>query len=231
MEEVKFAGFGKNAGRFLAELAANNNKTWFQENRERYERELLQPAAALVRTLGPRLVGSYPELNYDTRLNGAGSIMRIHRDVRFSPDKSPYKVNMGIVFWIGSGKKVELPAFYFHLDAKRSFFYGGQHMFPKPVLERYRKTVDDDTTGVRLVEIVKELEGKGLPQFEEPAYKRVPRGYPSDHPRAELLRYGGLGVAIEIPVEIVSSVKLVETCSDFALKARPLIEWLHPLND
>ena len=58
--------------------------------------------------------------------------------MRFSPDKSPYKQNLGIVFWIGSGKKVELPLFYLHVEADRAFFYGGQHVFPKAVLERYR---------------------------------------------------------------------------------------------
>jgi uncharacterized protein (DUF2461 family) len=81
------------------------------------------------------------------------------------------------------------------------------------------------------MEVLKELEDQGLRQLEEPAYKRMPRGYPSDHPRADLLRYGGLGAALEIPADTATSAELVETCIDFAVKARSLLYWLRDLND
>jgi uncharacterized protein (TIGR02453 family) len=231
MEERQFTGFGPQSQRFLDELAAHNNKHWFEENRGRYERELLEPAASLVRALGPRLAESYPKLSYGTQRNGTGSIMRIHRDIRFSPDKRPYKENLGVIFWIGTGKKVELPAFYLHLQPSRAFFYGGQHVFPKPVLERYRAAVDAEATGTALAMALKELEGKGLSVFEEPAYKRVPQGFPREHARADLLRFAGMGVGVDLPAATVGSAMLLEACTDLAENAHPLMDWLCALNE
>ena len=230
MNEMVFTGFGRGSQRFFGELAAHNNKPWFQENQGRYERLLLEPAVAFVSARGPRLAEMYPSVNYGTQRNGSGSIMRLHRDVRFSPDKSPYKQNLGIVFWIGSGKKVELPLFYLHVEADRAFFYGGQHVFPKPVLERYRAAVDDDA-GTVLVKTLKALERKDLRVMEEPAYKRVPKGFPTDHPRGTLLRHKGLGVGMDILTATLTSPDLVDVCAGVASRTRTLIEWLCDLND
>lgn len=230
MEKESFQGFGEGARRFFAELGAHNKKEWFNANKARYEQEILRPAERFVRELGPMLREIYPLLSFDTRKNGAGSIMRIHRDIRFSPDKRPYKENLGLIFWIGEGKKVELPAFYFHLDSERSFFYGGQHMFPKPTLRRFREAVDEKESGERLEEILKELEKQGLKQMEEPAYKRVPRGFDKEHPRSRLLRLGGLGVGTDLKEEIASPA-LTERCREFAETLRPLMFWILEMND
>ncbi|MCG8479451.1 MAG: DUF2461 domain-containing protein [Spirochaetales bacterium] len=225
-----FAGFGPNAQRFFFELGENNNKTWFQENRGRYEDEILRPAERFVSSLGRELAALVPDVAFDTRRNGAGSVMRIHRDVRFSPDKSPYKLNLGVVFWVGEGRKVELPGFYFHMDAMRSFFYGGQHGIPKEALERYRTAVDAEKSGTRLEEILDDLARRGLPIMEEPHYKRIPRGYPADHPRARLLRYAGIGVGTEISHDLLTSPDLIAVCLDHARRMVPLVEWFAEMN-
>jgi len=86
---MEFNGFGRGSQKFFANLAANNTRAWFQEHQERYELEILAPAAAFVESLGPRLAKIYPSLHFGTARNGSESIMRIHRDVRFSADKSP----------------------------------------------------------------------------------------------------------------------------------------------
>ena len=225
-----FNGFGKNAREFFRELAEHNNKNWFLENRYRYDDEILEPAVAFVSSLGAGLKEMYRDLNYSTLRNGSGSVMRLYRDIRFSPDKRPYKVNLGLILWIGEGKKVELPCFYFHLDASRIFFYGGQHQFPADVLERFRAAVDDGERGPALEKILGVLEKQGLLLMEEPKYKRVPRGYPADHPRADLLRLTGLGVGTDIPFKMAAESGLVDLCGGYARQMAPLIEWLKPLN-
>lgn len=231
MSNEQFQGFGSGAQQFFKELSSHNDKQWFTANKTRYETEVLEPAALFVLALGARLQTSYPEINFGTQRNGSGSIMRINRDIRFSNDKRPYKENLGLVFWIGEGKKVELPCFYFHLDAEHIFFYGGQHMFPKDVLQRYREAVDDTSRGTKLTTILATLEKIGLPVIEEPAYKRVPRGYASDHPRASLLRLGGVGVSSVISEQDATSAELIDLCTEYARKMQPLIEWLHPVNE
>jgi uncharacterized protein (TIGR02453 family) len=224
-----FDGFGPEARGFLRELAANNRKEWFSANKDRYERHIREVGERFIDEMGPHLTSVYPEIRYDTRRNGAGSMMRIHRDIRFSPDKRPYKENVGIVFWIGDGKKVELPGFYFHLGIQESFFYGGQHIFPKPLLQAYRSAVDEEESGSRLTSILKELQERGLPIMEEPAYKRVPRGFDSEHPRSDLLRYGGIGVARRLSAEELESSRLVPSLIDTAEAMKPLLDWLLPL--
>lgn len=226
MAHTTFQGFGTGARQFFAELQENNNREWFERNRERYERHVLKPAEVFVRDLGSRLADGYPGINYGTKRNGTESLMRIYRDVRFSRDKRPYKENLGIVFWMGPGKKVEEPGFYFHLDATGAFFYGGRHMFPKAALERYRRAVDQPQAGSELSAILQELKEDGLALMEEPAYKRVPQGYAKDHPREGLLRLGGVGVSSEVTDAELSGPHLVGLCLDYANRVRPLIRWL-----
>jgi uncharacterized protein (TIGR02453 family) len=231
MEGASFSGFGSGARTFFKELSQNNHKDWFHANKHSFEKEIMEPAAAFVLELGLRLKAIYKGINYGTQRNGSGSIMRINRDIRFSPDKRPYKENVGLVFWIGEGKKVELPCFYFHMDAERTFFYGGQHMFPKDILDRYRQAVDDVKRGEELETILIDLDNQSLPLLEEPEYKRVPRGYPADHSRADLLRLKGLGVSAEISQTDACTPNLVELCLDYAEKMKPLIDWLRVLNE
>jgi uncharacterized protein (TIGR02453 family) len=228
---VAFAGFGRGAQRFFADLAKHNDREWFAANRERYEAEVLEPAVAFVQDLGPRLAKLYPGIHDSPARNGTGSIMRIHRDVRFSTDKRPYKENLGVVFWLGTGRKVESPCLYLDVEARSAFFYAGQHRFPDPVLARYREDVAGTETGSGLVAILGRLAKKGLVVLEEPAWKRMPKGLPADHPRADLLRHDGLGVSRDLRAAQLAGPGLIETCLEVAAAARPLLDWLLAIND
>ena len=185
---------------------------------------------AFIGEIGPRLAREYPGLRYGTQLNGTGSLMRPYRDIRFSPDKRPYKENAGIIFWVGDGKKVEQPCFYFHIDSQRAFFYGGQHIFPKVVLDRFRHAVADEKRGAQLEDIVERLEKDGLREMEEPACKRVPRGFPQDHPREAYLRQIGFGLGCDLDSDAIVGPDLVETSHAYAVAMRPLMRWLAGIN-
>lgn len=225
----QFNGFPPALITFLKDLSAHNNKSWFAENRDRYEADYLEPAETFVLAFGEELRKLYPKINYGTQRNGSGSIMRIYRDVRFSPDKRPLKENLGLVFWSGEGKKVELPCFYFHVETGEAFLYAGQHIFPKNVLERYREAVDDEVSGKELEAVLQDLEKKDLKVLEEPEYKRVPRGFDFDHPREKLLRYKGLGVSIPLTPAELASPGLIDRCIGFAGEAKPFMGWLGKL--
>lgn len=219
-----FDGFPQDALTFFHELVTNNERTWFDANKARFQASVQCPAQAFVEALGDRLQTIAPAIRYDTRLNGSGSIMRIYRDVRFSPDKSPYKTNMGIVWWQGEGKKTECPAFYFHLEAGSVWMGGGLYSFPD--LERYRRAVDAERTGSQLEQIVAELAANGLP-IQGDRYVRTPGEYGADHPRSELLKFKGLIVSSAgMPVEVVTSPKLVQACFEVCQQMLPLHRWL-----
>lgn len=99
---------------FLKEVAANNNKTWWDANKDRYIEVIREPAKEFIADFGPRLQAISEHFVADTRTNG-GSLMRPYRDTRFSKDKTPYKTNIGIQFRHEFGKDVHAPGFYVHL--------------------------------------------------------------------------------------------------------------------
>ncbi len=129
MTYKRFEGFQQGAMQFLAELKENNNKEWFAQHKERYEDVLLGPAEAFVTEIGEALREEYPMIQFGTQRNGTGSIMRIYRHVRFSPDKRPYKENLGMVFWLGMEKRWSNPVFICTCRRRRRFFTVGSICF------------------------------------------------------------------------------------------------------
>ncbi len=229
MNDAKqFSGFPSEALEFYANLLLNNERAWFQAHKRDYETDVIKPAQAFVATLGEQLKLISPQIQYDTRANGSGSIMRIYRDVRFSQDKTPYKTYLGIIFWEGSGKKTDNPGFYFGMDATGGRVHVGTHGFPKPVLEAYREAVIDDQLGAELEAAITAVSQNSIPyEISGAHYKRVPRGYDKDQPRADLLRYNGLYCSSPpiTPAEITSD-SLVDICLTHFQNTVPIYQWL-----
>ena len=224
---VEFGGFPAASQQFLAELAANNRREWFLEQRERYQRDLLAPAQAFCVALGERLQAIAPGIRYDPRANGQGSLLRIHRDTRFSRDKSPYKTVVGMLFWEGAGKKMAHPAFGFELSAARARMMAGMFAFDKPMLAAYRAAVADSQRGAELERAIAALRAVGEYEIRGERYARVPAGYAADHPRADWLRYKNLYAAMPpIPAALITTPALVEHCRALCEGAVPLFAWL-----
>lgn len=222
-----FEGFPQDALIFFEEIAHFNAKDWFEENKERFQENVQRPAQAFVEALGERLATIVPGIRYNTSLNGSGSIMRIYRDVRFSKDKTPYKTNLGIVWWEGPGKKMEEPGFYFHLDQDGAWLANGMYIFPKNTMTAYRKAVDHGQRGNALTEAIAQAEAVGLSISGSGEYTRVPTGYDKEHPRGDLLKKKGIvTVSPGIGVDVVTSPELVDLCFDYAKTMLPLHQWL-----
>jgi uncharacterized protein (TIGR02453 family) len=118
------ASFGPELFSFLADLRANNDREWFAANKDRYERDLLEPALAFIEDFAPRLEKISPHFRADARASG-GSLFRIYRDTRFSKDKSPYKTNLGIHFRHERAKDAHAPGYYLHIGPGEVFAGGG----------------------------------------------------------------------------------------------------------
>ncbi len=226
--EMQFKGFPRGAIRFLEKLDKNNDKQWFAAHRDEYDENILAPSRAFVVAMGARLSAISPGIMAEPRVNG--SLFRIHRDTRFSKDKRPYKTNVGIFFWEGGGKRMECPGFYFHLQPPSLMLGTGIYLFPKELLEVYRQAVVDPKLGPALAKAVKKVG----PAFARTGcgmslnvYKKVPRGYDPEHPRAELLKYKGLHAGFEVKVpRQLHSPKLVDYCFERWSKLAPLHFWL-----
>ena len=222
-----FKGYPKDGLKFFADVAENNNREWFQENKGRYQQNILTPSQDFVVELGDRLRLLSEGIVADSRTSGSGSIMRIYRDVRFSRDKSPYKTHLGIVFWEGSRKKSENPGYYFHLEALEAVMYNGMYRFPKDYLHAYREAVIDDGLGSDLKAVLKHLNDHGNFEIGGSHYKRVPREYDPEHPRAALLKFNGLWAkSPTIDKATITSPNLIDVCFEYCETMYPLHEWL-----
>lgn len=221
-----FSGFPEEAVRFLTDLAKNNKKAWFDAHRADYDRFIVEPAKAFTETIGERLTAIAPGIIAEPRVNG--SIFRIYRDTRFSKDKTPYKMHLGIFVWEGEGPKMECPGFYFHLEPPKLLLGGGIHIFSKRLLAEYRRSVVHPDHGPDLEEAVESV-GAQL-NIGGRHYKKIPRGYDPGHPLAEFLLYNGLTAWTEEPIpEALYDRDIVNHCFDVFRKMEPLHRWLKGL--
>jgi len=164
---------------FFDDLAANNSRDWFTANKPRYDQMVKHPAEALLATVGARL---------DAAIGAAQSpkLYRIHRDLRFSRDKTPYNTHLHLQW-------TDTAAGICHLfGVSRDYVCAGVGAmgFDKPALDRWRDRVADDN-GARFARLVDRMQEAGV-RIDPPALKRVPAPHPQDHPRAELLKRKGI---------------------------------------
>jgi len=219
---MAFSGFGDATFRFMRDLGRNNDKAWFQAHRTAYEEDLLEPAMAFIEAIGPLLARFSPGVRAEPKIGG--SMMRINRDTRFSPDKRPYKDHLDMTFKLGPVKTS--PGYWFRLTPKELILGAGMHMLDKPDLERYRKAVDAERSGAELAKIVTKEERAGYDVGGE-HYKRVPAGFSPDHPREALLRHAGIyvGTDMKVPAE-AKTARFPAFCAARYQKMAPLMDWL-----
>lgn len=176
---MEFSGLDPDAVAFFAELRTDNTKRWWAQNKERYERAVRRPFEALGAQLQPEF--------------GAVKIFRPYRDVRFSADKSPYKLQIGMV----SQSPI---AHYLQLSEDALLVGGGRYDVPPAALARFREIVVDPRLVGDLKSTLDDLAEHGFELMRDDALKTAPRGYPADHPRVDLLRVRHLAVGRTEPV-------------------------------
>ena len=120
---------------FLAGIAANNEKTWFDANRPLYDAGYVVAGRAFVSAIGPRLTEISPEVKFEPKING--SLSRINRDIRFSKDKRPYKTHLDAWFWHGEKRSWALPGFWFRLTATELMLGSGLYLAGSPRPRRW----------------------------------------------------------------------------------------------
>jgi len=179
------AHFGQGLFDFLRELRQNNNREWFQKNRARYESDVRDPALRFIEDIGPGLKKISRHLVADPRPIG-GSLFRIHRDIRFAADKSPYKTAVGMSFGHDRGRAGPAPGLYLHLEPQQSFAGGGVHMPDTATVTRIRDAIVKDTPSWKKIV----SDSRFAPMFENmgDALKRPPQGYAADHPFVDDLK-------------------------------------------
>ncbi len=221
-----FGGVPPETIRFLRQLSRNNNRDWFQAHHDEYRRFLIEPAMDLVEALGEGLQALGKGIHAEPKIGG--SVMRINRDIRFSKDKRPYKDHLDLWFWQGGGPSRERPGYWFRLTTKELILGAGMHDFgAKPeLLQRYRDAVVDPRKGPALARAVEKVRSAGC-DVGGRRFKRVPKGFDPEHPRAELLLHDGLhaGITMSHPKEL-HAPSFAEFCVRRYRDFTPIQEWL-----
>jgi uncharacterized protein (TIGR02453 family) len=200
---MPFDGWPEDALDFYEGLEADNSKTYWTANLETYEARVRRPMEDLL-----------AELTDDF---GETKIFRPYRDVRFSKDKSPYKT--AIAATVGHG--------YLQLSARGLAAGSGMYGMAPDQLDRYRRAVASDLAGAQLGKLIDAVSKHDIDVRGRETLKTVPRGYPPDHQRIDLLRCKGLVAWRDWPVEAwLGTAAVRRHVTQFLVATQPFADWL-----
>ncbi len=200
---MAFKGWPVEAVEFYDGLEADNTKTYWQDHKAIYEQCVKAPMEELLAELTERF--------------GRGRVFRPYRDVRFSKDKQPYKLNCA----------AHLPGGYISFSADGLFAGSGLYMPEPDQLRRFRAAVADERSGPELEKVVDALRKRGYDVGAHDVLKTAPKGYAKDHPRIELLKHKGIVMSRSWPVGgWLGTRKAKERVVECLDAARPLNAWL-----
>lgn len=208
---------------FLAALSRNNQREWFNDNKQRYEDYVRGPALDFIADIAPELQLIAPRFLASPKKVG-GSLIRVYRDTRFGKDKTPYKTNIGIQFRHEAGKDVHAPGYYLHLSAQECFFGAGIWRPDSTALGSIRETIrdnekkwcaarDDNDFQQRY-----ELSGESL--------KNAPRGCAKDHPLLEDLKRKDFIAIAHFPQQMSLENNFMDKALTYFNDATPYMRFL-----
>jgi uncharacterized protein (TIGR02453 family) len=217
-----FPGFPPEALQFLRDLKLNNHREWFQPRKQVYEEKVRGPMLELVAALGDEIAEFAPEMVTEP----TKAVYRIYRDVRFSPDKSPYKTHIAAVFSPRGLEKHAGAGMYFHISVDEVLVGGGIYAPGPSELLAVRRHLAQQAS--KLSAILRERQFRSL--FKEMTgekLKRVPKGFPQDHPEGDLLVYKQYLAGTLLPPEIVTTPKLFRELLKHFRAITPFLRFLN----
>ena len=222
--------FTPDALRFFRGLKRANTKPWFEAHRDQYLVSVRDPLRQLVEEIDLRLAGFAPEIIGDPKR----SAFRIHRDVRFSRDKSPYKTHAACWFYhrdasrkVGQDGEGGSAGFYFHIEPGASLVGGGIWMPARPALARIRDRMDESHDEFHAIAADKTLRRRFGGLDDSAVLKRMPRGYPEDHPAAGWLKYQSFTMGRSLTDTEVTGSRLPTILEQEYTRLVPLVRWLN----
>ena len=217
-----FQGIGPKAARLITELVHRQDKAWYSEHKAEIDEHVYGPLRALLEEARPRVARFYRGQPVNLK------VFRIHRDVRFSSDKSPFKDHASGVIMVGRNAEpgTAAGALYLQIGPEEGAAAGMWQMGPEE-LKRYRAALLDDRKGAQLEKLLRPLTAKGYEIISAAQLRRAPKGVDPGHPRASLLRHKGLALDFPvIPRGVRHSRALLEWCVDRAEQVSPVLRWL-----
>ncbi|MBK8497340.1 MAG: DUF2461 domain-containing protein [Flavobacteriales bacterium] len=216
------AWFTADFNQFFKDLAKNNNKEWFDTNRKRYETSVKKPFEAFVAEAIARIAKHDKAM---AALEPKDTIFRINKDIRFSKDKTPYKLEASAIISPAGRKDHAVPGIYFALGPEAVKFYGGCYQPDKEQLKAIREAIAKEGKGFR-----KLIEGKAFKTLfgsvQGEANKVLPPEFKAAAAKEPLIANKQFYVGTELPAKLVSDAKLMDVLMDHWLAMCPFNVWL-----
>jgi uncharacterized protein (TIGR02453 family) len=219
-----FKGFPKDFFAFFRELSANNERAWFEANKQRFRDSVQAPMSGFIAAMAPHLSKISKEFVADPRPNG-GSMFRIHRDVRFSKDKRPYKEHAACQFRHRLGRDVHAPGFYVHIAPGEIYCGGGLWMPESSALAKIRERIATRPSDWKKIvgdpRFIKSFGG-----IEGEQLKRPPRGFDPGHPFIDDIRRKSFVAGTDSTLRTAQSPALVGEVSGCFKSLKKLMDFL-----
>ena len=211
--------------KYLKDLKKNNNKPWFDKNRNVYE-----AAKADFTAFIQKIIDQYGRKDVSIKnLLAKDCMFRINRDIRFAKDKSPYKTNFGASINKGGKSAWDSAGYYFHLEPGGCFTGGGIYMPPPDSLKKVRQEIDYNFAAFKKILASKKFKSVygDLNKSNEFISSRVPKGYEADNPAAEYLRLKSYIAMIKVADADLTSKELVKKTVAAFEALQPVIEYIN----
>ncbi len=208
---------------FLSELKKNNNRDWFQDNKDRYENDVKDPLLTFIAAFAERAPEISSSIMVIPRVSG-GSLFRIYRDMRFSKDKTPYKTGAGLHFRHKRGKDVHAPGYYLHLEPGEVFAGCGIWKPNTETVTKIRTKIANHPD--QWLNIIQEKRFKKTFTLGGDALVRPPKGFDPDHPLIEDLKRKDYLASIVLNEKIVCQPDFLDYYVELCKTAAPFMEFL-----
>lgn len=215
--------FTNSTFKFFKDLAANNEREWFQANKHRYIEHVRDPFLSFIRDADKDIKTVSSHYYGDDRANG-GSLFRIYRDIRFSKDKTPYKTWAGARLKHLDSATQTAPSFYMHIQPGNNFMGCGIWHPPGPVVNRLREFIANNPRAWQTFKDNKAF--KKTYAFGGESLIRPPRGFPADHPLIDDLKRKDFVVSTRLTNQQVISADLKKIFIDNCKIAAPMVDYL-----
>ncbi len=202
---------------FLEELAHNNSKDWFDENRKRYLIDVKEPFDKFIHDL----IDTFEPIDEPMTVRPNDCIFRINRDIRFSKDKTPYKINRSAIVSKYGKKDKEYPGFYIQISPEKILFGGGLYQLSTKKLYAVRQEIAYNLEEFSEIVNVKSFK-ENFNQIQGAKAKRLPKEFQEDAKQQKLLYNKGFFFMKDLPVSLLYTEDLLPTLRKLASSAVPL---------
>ncbi len=215
--------FTKDTFKFLKELENNNNRVWFNDNKQRYEDLVRTPSLKLIEDMSEVLPSLSPHFHARPKKVG-GSLMRVYRDLRYAKDKTPYKINIGINFRHESAIDMHYPCYFLHIANYECYIGLGIWHPGSSTLKKIRSCLDENPRAW----LSAKNDKKFSKSFELGGSSLInnPRGYDKEHPLIEDLKRKDFIARQYLEKSIITSPDLLEIMIKELSKANPFMRYL-----